>query len=67
MRMAATPEKMAAVSARGSTRMAGATLGVMRLRLSLEPEGEKGGLGMTMGTRNPSTRRVLPDKKAGME
>ena len=43
MRMAATPEKMAAVSARGSTRMAGATLGAMCLRLSPEPEGEKGG------------------------
>ena len=24
-------------------------------------------LGMAMGTRNPSTRRVLPDMKAGME
>ena len=24
-------------------------------------------IGMAMGTRNPSTRRVLPDKKAGME
>ena len=43
MRMAATPEKMAAVSARGSTRMAGATLGAMCLHLSPEPEGEKGG------------------------
>jgi hypothetical protein len=43
MRMAATPEKMVAVSARGSTRMAGATLGAMCLRLSPEPEGEKGG------------------------
>ena len=34
-------------------------------------EGERGGggvgVGMAMGTRNPSTRRVLPDKKAGME
>ena len=27
----------------GSTRMAGATLGAMRSRLSPEPEGEKGG------------------------
>jgi hypothetical protein len=24
-------------------------------------------LGMAMGTRNPSTRRVLPDKETGME
>ena len=43
MRMAVTPEKMAAASARGSTRTAGATLGAMRSRLSPEPEGEKGG------------------------
>jgi hypothetical protein len=25
------------------------------------------GVKMAMGTRNPSTRRVLPDKDAGME
>jgi hypothetical protein len=43
MKMAATPEKMAAASARGSTRMAGATLGAMHSRLSPVPEGEKGG------------------------
>jgi len=40
MRMAVTPDKMAAASARA---MAGATLGAMRLRISPEPEGEKGG------------------------
>jgi hypothetical protein len=27
----------------------------------------KQGLEMATGTRNPSTRRVLPDKEAGME
>jgi hypothetical protein len=45
MEMAVTPKKRAAASARGSTRMAGATLGAMLLCASPSPDGgeEKSG------------------------
>jgi hypothetical protein len=41
--------------------------GVFRLCGGTSPRMEESSIEMATGTRNPSTRRVLPDKEAGME